>query len=354
MQTELLDLLRCPVSKNKLEIISISMFIKTYDSGPVEEVKEGLLISPEGFMFPVIDGIPRMLVEAVYDYADFLESNMKDYQQAREKLEEKHALLLEQCRKKNERTKKSFAFEWKFLDPEKNDSLWHQDISSLERVIEHETGKNISYFKDKKVIDIGSAHGLMSRALGKTGAEVVGVELSRAVEVAYQKNKSTRLHFLQGDLQFLPFSEETFDYLYSSGVIHHTNNTELSLSLISRVLKNTGEICLWLYHPQKSVGHALISSARKILCRLPVKISFLIIAVFIFPMTYTVKKIKNKKPLNFREELVDLLDALTPPFRHETTEDTAKTWLTGLGFNDTRITTENLYGFSITGTRKPE
>ena len=232
MQTELLDLLRCPVSKNKLEFTCISMFIKSYDSGPVEEVREGLLISPEGFMFPVIDGIPRMLVEAVYDYADFLESNMKDYRQAREKLEEKHALLLKHCGNKNERTKKSFAFEWKFLEPEKNDSLWHQDISSLERVIEHETGKSISYFNDKKVIDIGSAHGLMSRVLGKSGAEVVGVELSKAVELAYQKNKSTNLHFLQGDLQFLPFSEETFDYLYSSGVIHHTNNTELSLSLI--------------------------------------------------------------------------------------------------------------------------
>jgi uncharacterized protein YbaR (Trm112 family) len=88
MQLQLLELLRCPVSKNKLEFTRISSFVKTYDSGEVEEIKEGLLISPEGFMFPVIDGIPRMIVEAIYDYAGFLETHMKEFSKARGKLEE--------------------------------------------------------------------------------------------------------------------------------------------------------------------------------------------------------------------------------------------------------------------------
>ncbi|MBS4064112.1 MAG: hypothetical protein KGZ74_06105, partial [Chitinophagaceae bacterium] len=76
MQYELLRYLRCPVSKTELQFQLIEEFEKNYEGSTVREIKTGLLFSSLGFVFPVINGIPRMLVEAVYDYRSFLQQHV--------------------------------------------------------------------------------------------------------------------------------------------------------------------------------------------------------------------------------------------------------------------------------------
>jgi ubiquinone/menaquinone biosynthesis C-methylase UbiE len=176
--------------------------------------------------------------------------------------------------------------------------------------------------------------------------------MSKAVENAYLINKSDNAWFVQADLQFLPFSEKSFDVIYSSGVIHHTNNTELSLSLIEPVLKQEGKLCLWLYHPQKNFGHKIIQFLRSIISRLPLKLGFALIVVFVFPFTFLIKKIKNKNAPNYREEIIDLLDAMTPEHRFEIPHDLATVWLQRRNFKNIKITTSNMFGFSISAEKE--
>jgi uncharacterized protein YbaR (Trm112 family) len=71
MQYELLKLFRCPLTM-RFELIT--EFTKHYSGGPVNEIRDGLLFSETGFVFPVIDGVPRMLIEAICDYEGFLKS----------------------------------------------------------------------------------------------------------------------------------------------------------------------------------------------------------------------------------------------------------------------------------------
>lgn len=348
MHHQLLGILCCPVTKTALQFQLIDEFEKKYESSSVREIKTGLLFSSAGFMFPVIDGVPRMLVEAVYDYKDFLQTHINDYNERMKVLEANHGSLLKECASKNYKTKKSFEWEWSFLDAGKKDKIWEKDITSLKDIFLKESGLTAVTAINQFAIDVGSGHGLMTAAIASvTNTTVIGVELSKAVENAYEKNTNHNAWFMQADLQYLPFAADTFDLLYSSGVIHHTNNTQKSLWLIEETIKPGGLLCIWLYHPQKNLYHTVALLLRKFISKLPIQLAFAIIAVFIFPFTYTIKKIRKKRPVNYREELIYLFDSFTPEFRDEVPKNTTMNWLRNKNYKDILVTTIDQYGYSV-------
>lgn len=351
MQYPLLDILKCPLTKTSLRFELITEFDKAYGGTTIKEVKDGLLYSETGFVFPIINGIPRLLIESLYDYAGFLQQHLPHYQSLKNDLEKNYKGVLDHCVSKNKKTKQSFELEWSFLDPKEKEQVWRDDSSSMPQIFLKETGESESFYTGKTVIDVGCGHGIMTGKIAAMASLAVGVELSKAVENAYSKNQNSKAWYLQADLQFLPFDDATFDVLYSSGVIHHTNNTELSLSLIEPVLKPGGKLCLWLYHPQNNRIHNMILGVRGITSKLPLRLAFVLLMIFVFPFTFLLKKIKNKKKLSYREEIIDLLDQFTPQFRYEIPHDQALLWLKRRKYAATGITTENQFGFSVVGTK---
>jgi len=77
---------------------------------------------------------------------------------------------------------------------------------------------------------------------------VVGFDLSLAVEAAY-KNVGTRtnVHILQADVMRPPFSEKSFDLVYSLGVIHHTSDPRKAFMQLVTLVKQGGQIAIWVY-----------------------------------------------------------------------------------------------------------
>jgi 2-polyprenyl-3-methyl-5-hydroxy-6-metoxy-1,4-benzoquinol methylase/uncharacterized protein YbaR (Trm112 family) len=329
----------------------ISTFIKNYGNTEVEEIKDAIFFSETGLVFPVINGIPRMLIESIYDYSSFLQQHLSNYASVKKTIDDKYSALLKKCIKKNHKTKASFEFEWSFLQADQNDKIWHEETFELTQRFLSETASEKNAFLNKKIIDAGCGHGIMTTKIAELSGFAVGVELSKAVEQAYLQNKHPGAHYLQGDLQFLPFETGSFDVLYSSGVLHHTNDTRNSLLLVEPVLKKEGRICLWLYHPQQSLIHNLLLQIRAITKRLPVKMAFLFLSVFLFPFSFLIKKVKNKRSVNYREEMIDLLDGFTPEFRHEITHETATEWLRELGYHTIQITTTDQFGFAVSGVK---
>ncbi len=351
MQFERLNLIRCPISKTALRFQLISEFEKSYKNEVITEINEGLLFSETGFVFPIIDGIPRLLIESFYDYSDFLKRYVKQYEEINLSIKEKHKGLIEYCINKNKKSKQTFEFEWSFLNPQKKDKIWNDDLENLSKVFLNEMGESPDYFNGKYIMDVGCGHGLMTTCIASLSKLAIGIELSRAIENAYKRNQNKNVFYMQADLQFLPFEDHSIDVIYSSGVIHHTNNTELSLSLIEAALKSKGKLCLWLYHSQESSIHKLFLWLRKFTKNIPLKISFMFIMIFIFPFSFIFKKLKNKKSNNYREEIIDLLDQFTPEFRYEIPHDIATHWLKRRQFKKIKITSLNQYGFSIVGEK---
>lgn len=347
----MLEWLRCPVTKTPLRLEVLTEFEKQYANGSTREIKDGFLFSEAGFVFPIIDGIPRMLVETVYDYKDFLERRLPGYAAIKKDLEEKYVDLLKICSRRNKKTKKTFEFEWSFLNTKKKDRIWQEQVDEMKDVFLKETGQVADFYNNKTVIDIGAGHGVMTSKIAEIASLAIGVEISKAVENAYANNTNPNVWYLQADLQQLSFADHSFDSLYSSGVIHHTPNTEHSLSLIEKSLKPGGNICLWLYHPQKSMLHNLSLQLRKITSRLPLWLTFFFLSVFVFPFTFLIKSIRRKKAPNYREEMIDLLDAFTPEYRFEIPQKEAIQWLEMRNYRQVSITTTNQFGFSITGIK---
>src|SRR5437899_55166 len=79
------------------------------------------------------------------------------------------------------------------------------------------------------------------------GARVVGIDLSLACEVAAKNLSERQANFFQADVFKLPFAPESFDYIYSIGVLHHTPDCEQAFKSLPQLLKPGGRIAIWLY-----------------------------------------------------------------------------------------------------------
>lgn len=120
--------------------------------------------------------------------------------------------------------------------------------------------EKIDYLKDyvdfpryagKKVLEIGCGVGMDLLQFARAGADVAARDLTEnAVELA---RKNLAREGFRGDIQVgnaesLKLGDESFDVVYSHGVLHHTVDTERALAEVHRVLKPGGEAIIMLYN----------------------------------------------------------------------------------------------------------
>jgi ubiquinone/menaquinone biosynthesis C-methylase UbiE len=101
------------------------------------------------------------------------------------------------------------------------------------------------------VLDMGCGSGRYSIALAKVGARsVTGVDWQkRAFEAArlWCEKNAQPVIFREGDVLNLPFESESFDFVFSNGVIHHTHSIEKGLQEIWRILRPGKRSFLYIY-----------------------------------------------------------------------------------------------------------
>jgi SAM-dependent methyltransferase len=102
--------------------------------------------------------------------------------------------------------------------------------------------------RGKLVLEVGCGMGRFADVVSRWGGNVVGCDLSQAVEAAYQNlGQRDNVVILQADLFELPFRDEVFDVIYSIGVLHHTPDCEKAFRALIRFLKPGGKIAIWVY-----------------------------------------------------------------------------------------------------------
>jgi ubiquinone/menaquinone biosynthesis C-methylase UbiE len=102
-----------------------------------------------------------------------------------------------------------------------------------------------------RVLEIGCGLGTDGAHFAKAGADYTGVDLTEAaVELARKRFELFDLAgtFRTADAENLDFEDESFDLVYSHGVLHHTPDTVRAVREIHRVLRKSGRAVVMLYH----------------------------------------------------------------------------------------------------------
>lgn len=94
------------------------------------------------------------------------------------------------------------------------------------------------------ILDLGCGRGRqaiqLAKKVGKNG-KVVGLDLTEAmIEKARAVNPYQNVSFVQGDIEDIPFHDQTFNLVYSNCVINHSIRKKQVFSEIFRVLKKGG------------------------------------------------------------------------------------------------------------------
>jgi len=126
-------------------------------------------------------------------------------------------------------------------------------------------GKPFSLFVDfdslagKDVLEVGCGSGIAVQLFAEAGANVTAVDLTPwAVATTRARLDAFGLEadVFEADGEALPLDDDTFDLVFSWGVIHHSTDTERALSELVRVCRPGGEVVIMVYH-RRSLFYAV-------------------------------------------------------------------------------------------------
>jgi 2-polyprenyl-3-methyl-5-hydroxy-6-metoxy-1,4-benzoquinol methylase len=140
----------------------------------------------------------------------------------------------------------SFGYQWNCFKREQLDSENGTNLSTARFF--GETGWSTEWLAGKWVLDAGCGAGRFLDVASNSGAEVVGMDISSAIDAA-RANLSGRknLHFVQASIYEPPFRAESFDGCYCIGVVQHTPDPQLAMRTLPRFLRPKGRIAITAY-----------------------------------------------------------------------------------------------------------
>jgi 2-polyprenyl-3-methyl-5-hydroxy-6-metoxy-1,4-benzoquinol methylase len=158
-------------------------------------------------------------------------------------------------------TENTMSYDWKDkVKKERFSAPWYDDIDRrfvfgarlfahgkqpFDRIIPFEA------IKGRDVLEIGCGMGLHTELMTRAGARVRSVDISDTSVEATRRRlelKGLAADVRQGDARALPFPDQSFDFVWSWGVIHHSAQTATIIRDIARVLRPGGETRIMVYH----------------------------------------------------------------------------------------------------------
>jgi arsenite methyltransferase len=238
MHKSLLEILVDPVSKSPLQL-------QARQCNANGEVIEGALCSAEGRTYPITNGIPRFV------------------------------LTEEPAQRQTER---SFAYKWQRADIHDPPEV---ELRAQSWLVERYGFGNVQqmreYFSRRaRILDAGCGSGYSTSKWmdqnwrRSSGAEWVGADISSAVDLAQKRlGAAPGNHFVQADVLQLPFREESFDTIFSEGVLHHTPSTEQAFKALIPLLRRGGEIMVYIYRKKGPIREFTDDYIRGLVSPLP-------------------------------------------------------------------------------------
>ena len=299
MKPALLDILACPRCQTGLDLRT--------DAGDGIEVQEGSLRCPTcGRNYPITHGVPRFVESGAYA--------------------------------------QSFGRQWHWFRRVQLDS--QSGGHESERTLEASTGWTEDDYRGRLVLDAGVGAGRFAEIVANKGGEIVGVDLSQAIDAAYQNiGRRPNVHLVQADIMAMPFREGTFDLAYSVGVLHHTPDPERAFSRVASVVRKGGAFAIYVY-ARYGPSARFSDAIRQVTTRMPYAVLRAVAALAV-PAYYLYRVPVISGPLgmvlpisqhpNWRWRWLDTFDWYSPKYQFKYLYPEVFRWFQANGFRDVEL-----------------
>lgn len=189
------------------------------------------------------------------------------------------------------------------------------------------------WFPGKSVLDAGCGNGRWTIGLLRLGCHVTAVDaslhalerLQESIAELCTPEQQERLVAREADLLELPpdLASESFDLVFSFGVLHHTGDTRRALRNVAGLVGPAGMLFLYLYGSSSlsPVGRALLELRRLALAPLPFALKRRVLAA-VFR----------------RSDTHQVFDCLSPTINTRHTVEQVRSWLEPEGFSSVEQT----------------
>jgi SAM-dependent methyltransferase/uncharacterized protein YbaR (Trm112 family) len=302
MKPRLAELLVCPSCKGELVLRA--------DSPSGVEIQSGSLGCPPcGASYPIVRGIPRFVGQDGYAA--------------------------------------SFGDEWHRFRTVQMDSA--NGTRESEVAFALKTGLTADDVRGRLVLDAGVGAGRYAEVMARWGAEVVGVDLTRAVDAAAENLRAQpTVHLVQADIFALPFRDQTFDVGYSIGVLHHTPDTAAAFRRVAALVKKGGHLAVYVYFAG-GLARYCSDAFRVVTTRLPRPVVYWLSVAAIplyflhrLPVIGRVSQtlLPTNMHSNWRWRWLDTFDWYTPRYQWKHRYPEVIRWFREAGFSDLYVADE--------------
>lgn len=259
MKLKILDFVCCPMCRGGFRVEVLS---------ETEEIEEGLLTCDGcGRVYPVINAVPRLLPDALAYvvpgfHPEFFRRHTRRMAPFLARAVQTNG---QEWRAAQARTLKSYSYQWrKFRDMLPHwEELFRWSIAPIEP----------GFFQGKLGLDAGCGFGRSLYYAASYGAEMIGMDLSEAVEAARENTRHLpNVHLVQGDIFHPPVREGGLDFVYSIGVLQHLPDPKRGFLMLVRLLAPGAPIFVWVYSRGRGRQIALFTLMRAVSTRLPLRL----------------------------------------------------------------------------------
>jgi 2-polyprenyl-3-methyl-5-hydroxy-6-metoxy-1,4-benzoquinol methylase len=213
--------------------------------------------------------------------------------------------------------------------------------------IDHVIGQleiTVDDLEGKQYLDAGCGAGEVANEVAvRSRADVYATDISTSVYRA--QSRFPDVSFFRSNLLEAAIKPETFDVVYSAGVLHHTPDTRAGVEQLAKAVRPGGRIFVWLYRHVESRAFAAKCSLRIITSRLPQAMQRPVVTALAAP-PYLLHRDRE-----WRAHWRTAHDLYTPRYRWVHTHEEVAAWFESLGFRDIHVSQEDRDGIGTIAYR---
>ena len=255
---------------------------------------------------------------------------------------------------------------------QKKQSEWHEQWSMLKDdelflFKDWISPVKLEDFKGKEVLECGCGGGQHTSYVAPFASRHYAVDLNTS-DIARERNKDkSNIEYIEADIATMDLGKQ-FDFVFSIGVVHHTDNPDKTFENMKKHTKSGGKTIVWVYSKEgnwmvekivEPFRKTFLSNlSRKSLLTLSKIITFFmympIYTIYLLPLKFLpfYEYFQNFRKLTFYRNTLNVFDKLNAPQVDFISRERIAKWFNSNDFRDIHISSYKGVSWSGSAVKK--